>query len=546
MGVITDLIKEHDSKKQDDFDRQMTLWKSIAAMPGLKPEAQQVAWHNIATLAGGKLDIPKAQHGLFGKILAGVSQMNPAPGDSAKKAMQPLPDGTLPGTKNTETGVGGEKLPDAPGMKEQNYSPVYNDAEQAQIADNQKRAGAATDRDIRQQKLKEVDDFLAKHPEIPDDQKILAEADALEVKFGSASTKAGSDPSDDVIRLRTKRADDLKLGGDARTDYILRGMLPTSFGKPETPKNLTDNEIAFQAFATKHGKEPVKLTAAERISAIKAFKEGVKTSGEGSGSGTGSAIAAKSAKSYVPGGPSIANPGGKDMAVEGFAWAYITTGHMPFIGMGGGKKGEKNKREVAIARAGEILQELGIGWDELPAVQDNLKANSSSLKQIVGMGNMMSQFEDTLSGNMEVATQLSQKFARTDSPFLNRIVGGIDRQTGDQSADNFNLQMRTLAQEYAKIMGGSVSATGVRVSDSEEATKLINGFIANKNLQGLFDVLRKDIGNRRAAVEATKSSVLGQLKKPLGGFGSVPQAAAQPPSKPKADYTFKNGKLTKN
>lgn len=457
--------------------------------------------HLLATLGGA------AKTGLGGNI--GPRQLaDPDMGHTAG------PDLTSSSPQSTAA-IQGDRLITTPGMGTERKLAVpgegiygaFKTPEQRQEA-AQALSGQQADAE-RQQKLKDLQ-LAGVDPKSQEGQNYI---------LGFSRSRIGTEPDDAVLKLRTKWADTQNLTGDARTEYLLTGKLPTGFGKVEATKPPTTTQIALDAEAQRLGKTPDKLTGAEKVAAVQHFREATKTGKAPAGKAGVIASGLSKASGYKPGGPSIANPGGKDGYVELAAWEWILNDKLPFTGMGGGQKGAPNKRELAIARAGEILQDLGISPEELMGVRGQLRANVTSLQQITKMGSMMSQFEETAQLNMGLAKTLSDKYARSGSPLVNQLVGGIMQKSGNADVNNFLIQMRTLATEYAKIMSGATSATGSRIADTEEATRMINGFLGKGQLEGLFQVMQKDIANRQQSVNDEKAGLLNQIRTPMAGFG---------------------------
>ena len=232
-----------------------------------------------------------------------------------------------------------------------------------------------------------------------------------------------------------------------------------------------------------------------------------------------------SEKQYVSGGPSIANPTG-DMAIDGGAWIFIqNNGHLPFTGFGSGAKGGVNRRELMIARAGEILADLGLSFSDLPAIGGKIKGDTQALARVSSMGAMVKQFEGTLTANMETAKKLSDAWQRSDYPFVNRIVGAYKTGTGDPEALNLAAQLHGVAREWGKIMAGSVSASGVTVSEANAADLLLAKGISSGQLESFMkNVILPDVQNRTGAIEGERQRLIDSLRgdvKSTGGSNTL-------------------------
>lgn len=116
MGIITSLIQANRNAKQQDFNNHLGVLTQLASQDNLTDDAKKAVWGSIASLTGPHLDLPKAQHGVFGDLLHGFSKLNPAPSDPYAAGMIPLPPSTpainsqVPDTSNP---VPGQMLPGA-------------------------------------------------------------------------------------------------------------------------------------------------------------------------------------------------------------------------------------------------------------------------------------------------------------------------------------------------------------------------------------------------------------------------------------------------
>jgi hypothetical protein len=228
---------------------------------------------------------------------------------------------------------------------------------------------------------------------------------------------------------------------------------------------------------------------------------------------------------YTPNGPSVANPTG-NMTIDVGAWDYIATGHLPFTGFSGGGKGKANAREKMLARAGELLSDLGLSPADLPAVRGSVKADMGALSKVTSMGALIGQFETTLEKNMKVAADLSDKFKRGDVRAYNRVISAFKTGKGDPEALNLAAQLHGVAREWGKIMQGSVSASGVQVSEANAADEFFGKGMSNGQLQSFFqNVIMPDIKNRSEAIQDQKDHLVGNLRKVVqdvkGGGGAA-------------------------
>lgn len=182
MGLITNLIRQHNEKQEADLNRDLKLWSTIASMPNATDEMKGIAFNNIGNLAGGALDLPKKSHGVLGQVLAGFSSLNPNPRDKAAGKMQPMPQA---GAATQGQKIDGQQMPGAPA-----YSPFMSDSQVFARDEKNRLTSAGTDIQIDQKK----------------------QAAQIELRK-QAALVAGLDPSTPAYK-----------------DYLVSGKLPTHFG----------------------------------------------------------------------------------------------------------------------------------------------------------------------------------------------------------------------------------------------------------------------------------------------------------------------------
>ena len=233
---------------------------------------------------------------------------------------------------------------------------------------------------------------------------------------------------------------------------------------------------------------------------------------------------------HVPNGPSIANPKGSD-AIEGLAWQWLTTGHMTYLGMGANPD-----RNRAIGRAIEILHDAGLDFQDLSAIQANVKADTGALAKTTAYGSQIGQFEGTLTRNAELAQRLSAGFPRFDARFANQVYQAFEgKAVGNSAAVNYATQLHGLANEWGKLMAGSVGAAGVPMSEAAATDQILKA-LSNNSLDSLItNVIKPDAANRSTAVLEQRQKLMQGLREAVTKPGvtlgeAAPQGTAEPSS----------------
>ena len=275
------------------------------------------------------------------------------------------------------------------------------------------------------------------------------------------------------------------------------------------PKETAQN-LAFQAWADKHGTTVDKMTAANKIEAIRDEKvdtrlPSLKSTGTGTGTRVESTKPVKATGNTLP----PVKPG-----LDLMAWEFINSGH---TGQTGSGKEAVAQRAEAIERAGELLKWLGIPPQDLPSLRGALKANGQALSRITTMGSLTTQFENTVEKNLKTLKQLDARFKRTGNPFLNQVAVAWNKNTGSSEALNYVAQLHAIANEWAKVMQGSTSAAGATVDSSKKAEEIMSPYIGSGAINDLFEkVILPDMQNRKDAINEEKSNLVQSLRGPQG------------------------------
>lgn len=510
MGIITNLIQQNHMQKAQQHAEELQNWTNILSLENTSPELKTWAAKNLAGVAEEGLGVKGKEKGMLHGLISSMAGLNPLPGRS------PAPAGPMP----QRTMLSEEEV-----QQRRNQQA----AQQTQLETQKKEAERKA---LLTQRFNEAADLGL---EGPDAQEYVATG-ALRKDYGKPIAPPKVTAKTTTVQVQDEQGNLVQAPAIERVDAQGNVSFVTPDGLPLKPASIkgygeikparipTENEMALDAYAKELGTTADKLTATQRVKAIKRFKQAtsIRATGE-EASKTLTSIASQSG--YVKGGKSIANPNG-NMGIDLMAWDYLTTGNIH--GAGRGKEGEARMR-VATARAGEIIVNLGIDPSEVTLMRAGQKVNQSALAKVTVMGSLMSQFENTAENNIKYAKVLIDRYSRSGNTLVNRIKGGIDVMTGDKDVNNFLIQMRTLATEYAKIMSGSVSASGSRVSDVEEATRMINGYLSRGQLDGLFDLMQVDFANRQKAVDDEKNKLMDAIRNPASVFGKTVIAGTPKP-----------------
>ena len=214
---------------------------------------------------------------------------------------------------------------------------------------------------------------------------------------------------------------------------------------------------------------------------------------------------------YKPGGQSIANPK-KDGAIEAGAWSWLQTNVTPYYRLPAGYKGT-SPQQLMIARANELLADLGLTGQDLAAIRGRAKSELSSLSSASQFAARIQQSEDLLMRNVATAKNLSDQFKRGDIRMYNRVLEAFKTGKGDPEALNLAAQLHIVAREWGKIMAGSTGAAGVPISEGKAADDFVAAKMSAYQLDDLIEkVIKPDAANRVAANQSVIDDLTVKLR----------------------------------
>ena len=512
-GLFPALLRANREKKDADLHKEVLKWGAVLDNPYADDTSQQVALDNIAKLYGPELGVPKAQHGFLGNLIGAIhghlSSLNPAPGNKWEKpgVLKQLP-GNAPAIPGQDDGMGlGTKTPDMPAYHPFNERAPIRRQEEADQAARAKGIGDEQAQ-FQQQQTEALATLKAAgvDPKSAEGQNFL-----LNIRQPTSRT-GGADVSDEVANLRKKRADDLELTGDARTEFLLTGKLPTSFGKPAPPaKPQTTSGLAFEAYAQKNNKPVESLTALERVTAIRDYNKQTKVATSGAG-GAGKA---------------------EDRSVGRAVGEAIMNGEQP-PEMTGLTRQEVGEARAAMAKKGFNLVEATLDWNAMKrwvSVQNGDR--QQRLQQAASFAN------DSLDVITDLSKKVSDLLPRSQFPLFNKAVlavalnGGAGPEAA-KAANNLNAQIQDLQSELATVYKGGNSPTDVGL---KQAMEMLNSDWDEDRLQSAIDLAKKNLTIRLNSLRnigvsgMSPNSVYAKQAADIGGAPAGGNGGAAAPTK---------------
>lgn len=220
-----------------------------------------------------------------------------------------------------------------------------------------------------------------------------------------------------------------------------------------------------------------------------------------------------------------------EAAINNAAARYNIDGTLPPMGMG---KGGATARSLILNRAAVLAGDTS-GTDQRVA-QLETKANSGTLLQLRKTKTMIKAFEEMANKNADIALKMSDKVDRSGTPVVNRwFLAANNKIAGDVDTATFNTAVNVFANEYAKIMSGSMGNTPVSDSARKEAHEILNTAQTPAQLRANIKLLQREMQNRIKGLDDSERDLLKGMrgsssdakkdegKNPTGNQGKQPQ-----------------------
>ena len=197
-----------------------------------------------------------------------------------------------------------------------------------------------------------------------------------------------------------------------------------------------------------------------------------------------------------------------EAAINNAAARYNIDGTLPPMGMG---KGGATARSLILNRAAELAS--GVDGTDQRVAQLTTKASASTLLQLKKTKTMIKAFEEMANKNADIALEMSDKVDRTGTPVVNRwFLAGNNKLAGDVDTATFNTAVNVFANEYAKIMSGSMGNTPVSDSARKEAHEILNTAQTPAQLRANIKLLQREMKNRLIGLDESEHELIQQMK----------------------------------
>lgn len=204
------------------------------------------------------------------------------------------------------------------------------------------------------------------------------------------------------------------------------------------------------------------------------------------------------------------------------ALVYGLEGKLPAMGMGSNPL-VRNARSAIQNKASAIAAAAGT---DLPTVQAEYRANSTTLNKLLPQAQATANFANTAKDNIQLALGQSPKVSRTDSAWINQMTNSFTRGATPAAAlTKFEIYIYTAAREYAKVTtGGALSAQALSDTAAKEATKLLNAAQSPEAFQAAVGAMQDDMDNTIRQQSAGIKKVSGNIANFFAAANGTPLA----------------------
>jgi hypothetical protein len=203
------------------------------------------------------------------------------------------------------------------------------------------------------------------------------------------------------------------------------------------------------------------------------------------------------------GGTGGAGTGLSSQALEDAVDAYHTSGALPTFP---GKMGAVLKLQI-LNRSSEKYA----GTNAAVSKAD-YKANAKSLEGLQKTADFVDSYEKTGEKNLETFLESAKKVRDFGSPLFNASAREFaTKVSGDPNMAAFEASRQTAVQEIGKLLSGATGSGALSEGQRHEVENLLPKDASWSQIQAAATVLRKDMANRKAAVQEQLKEINGRI-----------------------------------
>lgn len=191
-----------------------------------------------------------------------------------------------------------------------------------------------------------------------------------------------------------------------------------------------------------------------------------------------------------------------DAAIDAAAARYNMDGTLPPMGMG--KAGALGRSRI-LNRAAEVSGTDGTSPEDQRIAQIGNKANAAALSKLQQQQTMVGAFERNFVKNADIVEEYSKKVDRTGVPILNKWINAGKRNVGgDPELAAFDVAVKAVSNEYAKIISGSMGNTATAQGEIAKVSALLAAAQTPAQVTSVVNLMRRETQNRMHGFDEEK------------------------------------------
>lgn len=269
------------------------------------------------------------------------------------------------------------------------------------------------------------------------------------------------------------------------------GMAPTQVGMGDIAAKMA------QAAASRAAASNSYASAGEHQAHSRLFDTQTAAGGFSPGSSSGAGGGAES----------LLTDDAKALMAAGLSHGYS----IPLPSFGIGAAGAQAKAQ-ALNQLAASVKNNGVAWDDAISNMLQGKTATAGLTDVQKSSAKVNAWENSAAKQADIVLGLSDKTDRTGVPLFNKWLLAGRQGTGDVDVARFNNGVSTLAEEYARVMGGGNSTA--TDSTRQLAHTMLNSAMTQDQFNGVVGLMKQEMATRKAAlsesVDQTRNTVIGK------------------------------------
>jgi hypothetical protein len=204
---------------------------------------------------------------------------------------------------------------------------------------------------------------------------------------------------------------------------------------------------------------------------------------------------------------------------------YNLDGSLPPLGMG---KSAASIRTAILSMAAELNKGADPTDQRLRHI--STKANASALAQLTKQETMVGAFEKNFTKNADLVLGLNDTRNHSGVPVAQRwLNAGRKAIEGDPDLRKFDIGIKAVVNEYAKIISGAMGNTQVALGEIKRLEDKLNSAQTPAEVKSVVEFMKLESANRMAGFKEQRDELTGEISGKPKGTPKDSKSAVAPP-----------------